>query len=152
MDLALRRLDELLLAALCDAAVAGADPDEVMPPVPGPPGWTARRRSAFLAFHRERSVATAAPVETTWAVLVDGAVAGAARLEPVPGGTEAGLWLVRGQRGRGVGSAVLTMLRHRAAGPLLAETTTGNAAATAVLRRAGAVTAVDGDAVHATLP
>ncbi|WP_224389333.1 GNAT family N-acetyltransferase [Pseudonocardia sp. ICBG1293] len=151
MHLDLRRLDEPLLAALCDAAADGADPLEVMPPVPGPPGWTPRRRAAFLAFHRERSVAAAEPMERTWAVVVDGAVAGAARLEPVGGGEEAGIWLARSWRGRGVGGAVLRMLVDRADGPVVAETTADNTAAVAALHGLGAGVTVDGGAVHARM-
>ncbi|MGP4110022.1 GNAT family N-acetyltransferase [Streptomyces sp. 4N509B] len=121
----LRRLDEGLLGRLLAAAVADADPLEVMPPVPGPdPGaWTGERRAAFLRFHRSRSLA-ARPVETTFAVLVgegDGGqtVVGAARLCPLSEGgsgseAEAGLWLGRSHRGRGVGRAVVALLLERA--------------------------------------
>lgn len=149
VHIGLRRLDEPLLAALCDTAVAGADPLEVMPPVPGPPGWTVRRRAAFVAFHRERSVTAPRPVERTWAVVVDGEVAGAARLAPVDGGEEAGIWLARPWRGRGVGATVMRMLVERADGPVVAETTADNGAAVAVLRGLGAGVTVEGDAVHA---
>lgn len=150
VHIGLRRLDESLLASLCDTAAAGADPLEVMPPVSGPPGWTTPRRAAFVAFHRERSVAAQVPVERTWAVVVDGEVAGAARLEPVEGGEEAGIWLARPWRGRGVGGAVLWMLVARADGPVVAETTPANVAAVAVLRGLGADVTVD-DAVHGRL-
>lgn len=149
VHIGLRRLDEPLLAALCDTAAAGADPLEVMPPVPGPPGWTVRRRAAFVAFHRERSVTAPRPVERTWAVVVDGEVAGAARLAPVDGGEEAGIWLARPWRGRGVGATVLRMLVERADGPVVAETTADNGAAVAVLRGLGAGVTVEGDTVHA---
>ncbi|MYW04114.1 GNAT family N-acetyltransferase, partial [Streptomyces sp. SID3343] len=92
----LLRLDEDLTTALLDAAVADADPLEVMPPVDGPPGWTADRRAAFLAFHHEW-----AATPTTYAILVDGRVVGAARLQPAPaGGLETGLWIGRSYRGQ----------------------------------------------------
>lgn len=111
-DVTLRPLDEGLLRELLDAAVDGADPSEVMPPVEGPAGWTAERRAAFLRFHRSRSL-SAAPVEITYAVFVGGTVAGAARLgvlETDRRAAEAGVWLSRSQRGRGVGGAVLGQL------------------------------------------
>lgn len=54
MAISLQRLDEENLERVLLAAVAGAAPQECMPAVPGPPGWTARRRAAFRAFHRER--------------------------------------------------------------------------------------------------
>jgi RimJ/RimL family protein N-acetyltransferase len=117
MRVELRPLDEELLARLTRTAVAGAEPAEVMPPLPGEDpaagGWTARREAAFIAFHRERSLGAAAD-QSTFAVLGDGPeVLGAARLAPVAGerGTvEAGLWLARGHRGRGVGREVLRQL------------------------------------------
>ena len=111
-DVVLRRLDEALLRRLSEAAVADADPSEVMPPVDGPEGWTRERRAAFVRFHRGRSLA-AEPVETTCAVLVGTAVAGAARLCPVedaPHAVEAGVWIGRSHRGTGVGTAVFGLL------------------------------------------
>jgi hypothetical protein len=74
-------LDETALARLLDAVVAGADPLEVMPPVAGPPGWTSARRSAFLDFHRGRSLDPVTAVERTWVVDVAGTAVGAGRLE-----------------------------------------------------------------------
>ena len=68
-DVTLRQLDETLLRGLLDAAVADADPDEVMPPVAGPDGWTDERQAAFLSFHQSRSLATE-PIEATYAILV----------------------------------------------------------------------------------
>jgi pyridoxamine 5'-phosphate oxidase len=131
-------LDELLLAELTRVAVAQAEPDEVMPPVPdeeaGAAGWTARREAAFGAFHRTRSLGAGAD-QSAFAVIADGSVAGAARLAPVPGesGTlEAGLWLARDQRGRGVGRRVLRRLHETALRRwqrrLLVRTTPQNAA------------------------
>ncbi|MBW1596285.1 GNAT family N-acetyltransferase [Streptomyces sp. JJ38] len=173
-DVILRRLDEALLPALLEAAVAGADPVEVMPPVPGPPGWTAERRAAFLGFHRSRSRGlAAAPVETTYAVLVGGRVVGAARLCPEPpgpvpqgaapgsggpgptasGAVEAGVWLGRSARGAGVGRAVLGGLvaEARAAGfaELVAHTTPDNTGARRLLEGCGARTSVTARGVAA---
>ncbi|MFC5948683.1 GNAT family N-acetyltransferase [Pseudonocardia lutea] len=153
MTVTLRALDEPLLVALLDAAVAGAEPGEVMPPVVGAPGWTDAARAAFLTFHRSRSVGAVAPVERTWAVLDGDTVVGAGRLEPVADGLEVGLWLARGARGRGIGRAAVRELVARAGGrPVVAETTADNAAAVAVLRELGAVLVESGDAVHAVLP
>ncbi|WP_106253751.1 GNAT family N-acetyltransferase [Allonocardiopsis opalescens] len=141
-EVLLRPLDEPRLAELLDAAVAGAEPDEVMPPVPGPPGWTAERRRAFLDFHRSRSIGTEQPVEETFVIYADGRAAGAARLEGTWAGVEAGLWVTRGQRGRGVGGAAVRRLRELAAERghqrLIAATTPGNTAARRLLAAAGA--------------
>jgi RimJ/RimL family protein N-acetyltransferase len=150
---ALRPLDEALLDALAATAAADADPGEVMPPAEdgSGPGWTDARREVFVRFHRSRSL-RADPVETVYAVLVtepgeDGrpreAVAGAARLVPAPepGAVEAGLWLGRSHRGRGIGTAVFALLldEARAAGAarLLARTHETNAAARRLLAAAG---------------
>jgi RimJ/RimL family protein N-acetyltransferase len=151
---ALRPLDEALLDALLATAVADADPGEVMPPADGEggAGWTAVRREAFVRFHRSRSLC-AEPVETVYAVVVaepgeDGrpeeAVAGAARLAPLPepGAVEAGVWLGRSHRGRGVGTAVFALLldaaREGGATRLLARTSAANAATRRLLAAAGA--------------
>jgi RimJ/RimL family protein N-acetyltransferase len=113
-DVTLRPLDEPRLLALLAAASADADPYEVMPPADpdGPPGWTAARRDAFLAFHRGRALAPE-PVEVTYAIHVGEDVVGAARLCPLDepeGAVEAGVWVGRSHRGAGVGGAVLQRL------------------------------------------
>ncbi|MEE1930758.1 GNAT family N-acetyltransferase [Streptomyces sp. TRM 70351] len=153
----LRRLDEALLRELLRAAVADAEPPEVMPPVPGPPGWSTARRAAFTAFHRSRSLA-AEPVERTYPVVLAGRVVGAARLCPPPETgrpVEAGLWLGRSVRGAGVGTAVLGLLREAAAadgaGRLRARTTADNTAALRVLSSMGAELRHDGSEVGAWL-
>ncbi len=153
--IALTPLDEPALARLLDAAVAGADPLEVMPPVSGPPGWTAARRSAFLAFHRRRSLNPATAVERTWVVDVAGTAAGAARLERHGDAVEAGIWLGRDTRGRGVGRAVTRLLLAEArtcgAARFVATTTAGNAGARALLGSLAAALTTHGDEVHAEL-
>ncbi|MFG2087088.1 MULTISPECIES: GNAT family N-acetyltransferase [unclassified Spirillospora] len=83
-----------------------------MPPVAGPPGWTAERRDAFLRFHRSRALA-AEPVEATYAIVTGEAVVGAARLCPMEDAkraAEAGAWIGRSHRGAGFGGAVLKQL------------------------------------------
>ncbi len=148
-------LDEPALSRLLDAAVTGADPLEVMPPVPGPPGWTAARRDAFLAFHRGRSLDPATAVERTWVVDVDGAAAGAARLERHGDAVEAGIWLSRDTRGRGVGREVTRLLlaeaRTSGAARFTASTTPDNTGARSVLAALGATLTTEGDEIRADL-
>jgi len=148
-------LDEPALARLLEAAVAGADPLEVMPPVEGVPGWTSARRSAFLAFHRGRSLDPPTAVERTWVVDLDGTAVGAARLERHGDAVEAGIWLSRGTRGRGVGREVTKLLlaeaRTSGAARFIATTTAGNAAARALLGGLGADLTTHGDEVRAEL-
>ncbi|WP_370971822.1 N-acetyltransferase family protein [Amycolatopsis sp. cg9] len=154
--IALTPLDEPALARLLEAAVAGAGPLEVMPPVEGPPGWTAARRSAFLAFHRGRSLNPATAVERTWVVDADGVAVGAARLERRGDAVEAGIWLSRDARGRGVGRRVAQLLlaeaRRSGAAQFVASTTAGNGGARAVLAGLGASLTIEGDEVAAVLP
>ncbi|GCE02400.1 GNAT family N-acetyltransferase [Embleya hyalina] len=153
----LRPLDEESTASLLDAAVCGAEPEEVMPAVVGAPGWTAERRAAFLAFHHEW-----AATPTTYAILVDDTVVGAARLQPTPDGDlETGLWIGREHRGRGVGRAVVALLRAEArsqgAPRVVATTTDANTAARRLLTGAGAhlrtraTPTAHGDTIEATL-
>lgn len=151
----LRPLTEEGLAELLEVAVADAEPAEVLAPVAGSPGWTAERRRAFLEFHRGRSVGTDHPVETTYVICVGDRVVGAARLEPAGEAVEAGVWIGRSHRGRGVGEAVMAHLRSAAvdtgASRLTASTTVANIAAQRLLAHAGAILACDGADVVATL-
>ncbi|MEV4144189.1 GNAT family N-acetyltransferase [Amycolatopsis sp. NPDC049691] len=148
-------LDEPALARLLEAAVAGADPLEVMPPVEDVPGWTPARRSAFLAFHRGRSLDPPTAVERTWVVDLDGTAVGAARLERHGDTVEAGIWLSRGTRGRGVGREVTKLLlaeaRTSGAARFIATTTAGNAAARALLGGLGAALTTHGEEVRTEL-
>ncbi|WP_222131172.1 GNAT family N-acetyltransferase [Pseudonocardia sp. C8] len=144
MEVHLTPLDVAGLGELLEAAVAGADPAEVMPAPPGAT-WDGDRRAGFLAFHRERGLAPD-PVERTWVIRVDGRAAGALRLEPGPAGAELGIWLGRTHRGRGVAvRAVRALLADRSVvapgAPLVARTTAANTGALALLRALGAVTA-----------
>ena len=89
----LRLIDEELLPRVLEAAVAGVDPADAMPAVPGPPGWTPERRAAFGDFHR--SIAG-----KSYAVMTGGEIIGATRLTPAeaPGAAEIGIWLSREAR------------------------------------------------------
>ncbi|MFE3784873.1 GNAT family N-acetyltransferase [Amycolatopsis sp. NPDC059090] len=158
-EIVLIPLDEPGLERLLEAAVADAEPTEVMPPVEGPAGWTEARREAFLAFHRRRSLNPDTAIETTWVVEVDGRVCGAARLRPVSGRSalevEAGVWLGRSARGRGIGRKVTAVLldaaRDGGAAKFVATTTVDNAAAHRLLSGAGAELDVRGTEIDAHL-
>ncbi|MBF6171956.1 GNAT family N-acetyltransferase [Nocardia blacklockiae] len=127
-----------------------------MPPVEDAPGWTARRRAAFLDFHRRRTLDPATAVERTWVVDVDGRAVGAARLERQGDAVAAGLWLRREDRGRGIGRQVAVLLldlaRSCGATTFVAETTADNRGALAVLASVGTTLTADGDEVRAALP
>lgn len=156
IEVALTPLDEPALARLLDAAVTGADPLDVMPPVTGAPGWTSERRTAFLEFHRARSLNPTTAVERTWVVDVGGKAVGAARLKPQGDAVEAGVWLSRTSRGRGIGTRVMTLLlaeaRSSGAARFLAATTADNRGALTLLASAGATLTSKGDEVTAELP
>jgi RimJ/RimL family protein N-acetyltransferase len=126
-----------------------------MPPVDDPPGWTPRRRAAFLAFHRARSLDPATAVERTWVIDVDGTAVGAARLEPHGDAVEAGIWLSRDARGRGIGRQVTALLlaeaRESGAASFVASTSAGNGGARALLGGLGAALTTEGDEVAAVL-
>ncbi|MEU2281464.1 GNAT family N-acetyltransferase [Streptomyces sp. NPDC013178] len=154
-DVSLHPLDEGLLRELLHAAVEDADPAEVMPPVPGPDGWTPERQAAFVRFHASRSLA-ADPVEATFAVVVGERVAGAARLCPLEGpagAVEAGVWIGRSYRGVGVGRAVLGCLVDRARADgfdvLFVSTTPDNTAVRALMAGIGVDLVRDGDVATA---
>lgn len=138
-------VDEGNLEALLSVAVAEADPDEVMPPVTAPPGWSEARREAFRAFHRQHYGGLAGPTRTAmYAILVGGDVLGMIRMawRAEPGTVETGIWLGRSARGLGLGATALRALLAEAAAVgvrrVVAETTVGNEAALSVLRRCGA--------------
>jgi RimJ/RimL family protein N-acetyltransferase len=157
----LRQVDEEILEGLLAVAVGDAAPEEVMPPVSGPPGWTPGRQEAFRAWHRARRLGLAGPLhECTFAITHDGTIVGSARLarRDSPEALETGLWLARSHRGRGIGTAALRMLLDEAARAgartVVADTTADNAAALAALRRNDATltTSQNTGQVHARLP
>ncbi|MFJ9716961.1 GNAT family N-acetyltransferase [Streptomyces sp. NPDC101213] len=149
------RLEELLAVAVEDAA-----PEEVMPPVVGPPGWTTERQEAFRDWHRARRSGLAGPLrESTFAITHDGRIVGSARLALRAGHDvlETGMWLGRSHRGRGIGTAALRLLLDEAARAgaraVVADTEAHNTAALGALRRNGAtlVTSRETAGIHAEL-
>jgi RimJ/RimL family protein N-acetyltransferase len=140
----LRAVDESTLSDLVRVALADAAPDEVTPPLTPGEDWTPERISWLTAFHTDRRSGLEGPArEATWAVEVDGGVAGAVRLKRTgeAGVLEVGIWLTRGVRGRGVGPLALAAALGEAAawgaGEVRAVTRSGNAAALAVLGALG---------------
>lgn len=160
VNLSLHPLDEDLMESLLAVASSDAMPDEVIPPVAGPPGWTEARCDFFRSFHRERfGGLDSPPLHTTmFAIALDGAVVGMIRLSRVdpPGVCETGMWLGRSARGRGVAPEALLLVLAKAAAAgahtVRAQTTAGNLAAQATLRRAGASLTATDDRVDAEIP
>lgn len=152
-------VDEGNLEALLSVAVAEAEPDEVMPPVTAPPGWSEARREGFRTFHRQHFAGLDGPDRTVmYAILIGGDVLGMIRMarRDEPGTVETGMWLGRSARGLGLAAAALRALLVEAAGVgadrVVAETAAGNQPALAVLRRCGArLTPGSGDAVRAEI-
>ncbi len=166
-----RRVDlvpvtEARLDLLVSAALAGAAPDDVTPPVTPGERWTPDRVAWLRAFHRDRRRGLDGPAhEATWAVVeVTGAgpeaqrVVGSVRLRSAgaPGSFDTGIWLVRDARRRRLGAQAVRLVLERAreagAGTVRAETTSGNAAAVSLLRSLGFTAEVDdGGRVRAVL-
>jgi RimJ/RimL family protein N-acetyltransferase len=153
-------VDEDVLEQLVHAATTDATADEVTAPVTPGPDWTPQRTAWLRALHRDRRAGVDGPLrEATWAVVVDGAVVGAVRLKRTAddGVLETGVWLTRSARGRALGAeAVAAVVRHaadRGARAVRADTTVGNLAAQATLRRLGFALnpADDGRSVSALL-
>jgi RimJ/RimL family protein N-acetyltransferase len=137
----LRAVDDSTLSDLVRAALADAAPDEVTAPVTPGNVWTAERLSWLTGFHTDRRSGLEGPAgEATWAVEVDGDVAGAVRLKRTDeaGVLVTGIWLTRGARGRGVArqalAAVLEAAAASGAREVRAVTGSANTAALAVLR------------------
>lgn len=164
VGLDLQPVAETTLSRLVVAALEGAAADEVTPRAAPAEGWTPERVEWFRAFHRDRRSGLDGPTdEATWAVVEvvgqgrDGErVVGSVRLRRTaePGVLEAGIWLVRDARGRGVGQQALLLVLDRAreagARTITAEMTAGSEGAVA-LRSLGFAPAVDGDRVRGEL-
>jgi RimJ/RimL family protein N-acetyltransferase len=152
-------VDEQTLEPLLCVAVAQAEPDEVMPPVQAPAGWSHGRQEAFRRFHRSNYGGLDGPAHTLmYAIVRDGDVVGMIRIarRDEPDTVETGMWLGRSARGRGIGVAALRLLlaeaAHAGACRAVAETTSHNTAALVVLRHDGAVLRHDGAGVRAEIP
>jgi hypothetical protein len=74
-------VDERLLTLLLSVAVAETKPDEVMPPVEAPPGWSQPRRDAFCEFYRSHYRGLNGPTRTlTYGILCNSDVVGMIRM------------------------------------------------------------------------
>jgi RimJ/RimL family protein N-acetyltransferase len=152
-------VDEQALEPLLSVAIADTEPDEVMPPVDAPGGWSRVRREAFREFYRASYGGLDGPTRTLMFVIVcDGAVVGMIRMarRDEPDTMETGMWLGRSARGQGIGPAALRLLLAEAARAgarrVVAETTPHNTAALGALRRCGALLYDDGTRVRAEIP
>jgi RimJ/RimL family protein N-acetyltransferase/uncharacterized damage-inducible protein DinB len=136
----LRRVDDGAVERLLGLAVADADPADVMPP-----GWALDRPDEFREFYRGFA-------DDAYEIVRDDRTVGMVRLTAKG---ETGMWIARCARGRGVGLAALRRVieeaPRRGITEIVADTTTGNAAALAILRRAGATLEVDGTRVYARI-
>ncbi|MDG4768292.1 GNAT family protein [Solwaraspora sp. WMMD406] len=156
-DVRLTPMGDDLLEPLLSAAVAEADPGEVMPLVPGPAGWTAARRDAFRDFHRAHyGGGGLGPAGTImYAITIGGDVVGGIRLTQLDeaAAVETGIWLSRSARGRGIGSGALRAVLDEAvrlgAQVVIARTTTANRSAINLLRRCGAIISVEDGQIRA---
>ena len=156
MPVVLTPLDDALTERLLAVAVADATPEEVMPPVDGPPGWTPARQELFRAFHRERHPGLPGPLHTVmYAVHADDRLVGMIRLTLEKAEAETGMWLARSARGQGLAAQALHALlgeaRRAGARTVRADTTPGNRAAQAALSRCGAALDHQADKVYARL-
>jgi RimJ/RimL family protein N-acetyltransferase len=155
---ALQTVHDPTLERMIAAALRDASANEVTPPLTPGEEWTPERVEWMRTSHRERRDGLDGPrAEATWAVLADGEVVGAVRLKrtETPGVVETGIWLTRSSRGRGIGQqaigAVVAEAAAHGARTLRAQTTRGNVAAQALLRRLGFRLTVDGDRVTAEI-
>jgi RimJ/RimL family protein N-acetyltransferase len=152
----LAAVDEAVLVRLVGAALAGAAPGEVTPPVVSGDRWGPERIEWLRRFHRDRRLGLDGPLgEATWAITAGGDVVGAVRLKrtAAPDALETGIWLTRGARGKGIGRravrAVLERARDLGAREVRAETSPVNHAALAVLEALGFRCETHGDRVTA---
>ncbi|NUS35118.1 MAG: GNAT family N-acetyltransferase [Pseudarthrobacter sp.] len=152
-DVSLVDVDETVLPELLELAKRDASPDEVAPPAGGP-GWDLERTGWFLSYHRAAADGLDGPAgEKSWAVLCGGELAGSVRLKQnaaaaVPS-AEAGIWLGRSFRSRGIGGAALRLLlaeaRRAGVGCVTARTLAGNGAAQLLLASVGGHITPDDD-------
>ena len=109
-------VDERLLTPLLSVAVAETKPEEVMPPVEAPPGWSQKRRDAFCEFYRSHYRGLNGPTRTlAYGILCNSDVVGMIRMarSDGPDTLETGMWLGRSMRVRGIGVRALRLLLRR---------------------------------------
>ncbi|MFD2767605.1 GNAT family N-acetyltransferase [Micromonospora eburnea] len=154
----LELVDERNLEPLLSVAAAEAEPEDVMPPVDAPAGWSLARRDAFREFHRASFGGLDGPTRTRmYAIVAGGEVVGVVRMtrRDEPGTVETGMWLGRSARGRGLGAAALRELLNTAAAAgmhtVVAETTPENQGAVSVLRKCGAELREKGGKLYAQM-
>ena len=148
---------EDVLEHLLSVAIQDADADEVTPPLGSAAGWNSERISWFREYHHAASGLDGPARQKSWAISYDGKLAGSIRLRRTGRGTlETGIWLARGYRGRGIGHEALRQVKAHAAASgateLEAGTTSGNSAALALLRGAGAELVFAGVSSAAAVP
>ena len=148
---------EDVLEHLLFVAIQDADADEVTPPLGSAAGWNSERISWFREYHHAASGLDGPARQKSWAISYDGKLAGSIRLRRTgPGTLETGIWLAGGYRGRGIGHEALRQVKVHAAAAgateLEADTTSGNSAALALLRGAGAELVFAGDYSGAAVP
>ncbi|MGQ0842420.1 GNAT family N-acetyltransferase [Actinokineospora sp.] len=147
-------LDESATERLLALAVRETEPTEVLPPLPGPPGWTRTTRTAFRDFYDRDFGKSQGTLR--YGIECAGTLTGMIRLTLLSSGTaETGMWLGRSARGRGIGTAAVRALLTEAAATgvhtIIADTTAGNTAAVGALRNCGATFTQAGDKVYAEL-
>ncbi|MGC5029134.1 GNAT family N-acetyltransferase [Micromonospora sp. DT229] len=154
----LEPVDEQNLEPLLSVAAAEAEPDDVMPPVDAPAGWSHARREAFREFYRANFGGLDASTRTAmYAIMAGGEVVGMIRMSrrDAPDTVEAGMWLGRSARGQGIGAAALRELLNLAAAAgmrvVVADTTRQNRGALSVLEKCGAKLREDGERVYAEI-
>ena len=148
---------EDVLEHLLSVAIQDADADEVTPPLGSAAGWNSERISWFREYHHAASGLDGPARQKSWAISYDGKLAGSIRLRWTGSGTlETGIWLARGCRGLGIGHEALRQVKVHAAAvganALEADTTSGNSAALALLRGAGAELVFAGVSSGAAVP
>ena len=152
-DVTLADVDEAVADRLLQLAKRDASPDEVAPPLGGP-GWNLERTAWFYSYHHAAAAGLDGPAaEKSWAVFSGSRIAGSVRLKrdtsaDTPS-AEAGIWLGRSFRSRGIGGAALHLVleeaRRAGMSRVTARTLADNAGAQRLLTSAGAQLMLDDD-------
>ncbi|WP_284974763.1 GNAT family N-acetyltransferase [Arthrobacter sp. efr-133-TYG-104] len=149
-------VDGSVMNQLLAFAKADADANEVTPLMGEAPGWNAERIAWFTAYHSAATRIDGPAREKTWAVIVDGTIAGSVRLKRTgPNAVESGIWLGRSFRNRGLGGQAPQQVVAKAAGygatVLEASTSMSNTGAQSLLLSLGAEFHRNGTQVTARL-